>query len=167
MRKSIPIPESRTSELEAFRKKKWPGYEFQRFLCVWLRVKQAMSTFDIAKVVGCHVNSVRIIQRDFIKRGVVAFTELARGGRNRALLTPEEEKDLLASFEKSAEQGALLVVNDIKEALEKRLGHKVHKTTVYRMLHRNGWRKVAPRPSHPKRNKEAVEAFKKGASQTG
>ena len=59
----------------------------------------------------------------------------------------------------------MLVANEIKEALEKRLGHKVHKTTVYRMLHRNGWRKLAPRSSHPKRNKEAVEAFKKGASE--
>ena len=167
MRKSIPIPESRILELEVFRKKKWPGHEFQRFLCVWLRVNQAMSTFDIAKVIGWHVNTVRIIQRDFIKRGVAAFTELTRGGRNRALLTPEEEKDLLASFEKSAEQGRLLVANDIKEALEKRLGRKVHKTTVYRILHRNGWRKVVPRPNHPKRDKEAVEAFKKGASQTG
>ena len=69
----------------------------------------------------------------------------------------------MESFEESAEQGALLVANEIKEALEKRLGHKVHKTTVYRMLHRNGWRKIVPRPKHPKCNKEAGEAFKKGA----
>ena len=162
MRTPIPMPENSIVELEAFRKKKWPGYEFQRFMCVWLRVKQSMSTFDIAKVIGWNVNTVRIIQRDFIKRGIAAFTELKRGGRNHALLTQEEEKDFLAPFEKSSEQGKLLVANEIKEALEKRLGHKVHKTTVYRILHRNGWRKIAPRPSHPKRDKEAVEAFKKG-----
>jgi transposase len=164
MRPPIPIPESRIPELEAFRKEKWPGYEFQRFMCVWLRIMHAMSTFSIAKVIGWNVNTVRIIQRDFIKRGVDAFTESTRGGRYHALLTPEEEKNFLASFEKSAKHGTLLVVNEIKEALEKRLGHKVHKTTVYRMLHRNGWRKVAPRPSHPKKDKEAGEAFKKGAS---
>jgi transposase len=166
MRPPIPIPESSIPELEAFRKKKWPGCELQRFMCVWLRVKQAMSTMDIAELIGWNVNTVRIIQRDFIKRGVAALTESKRGGRNHALLTPEEEKDFLASFEKSAKQGTLLVANEIKEALEKRLGHKVHKTTVYRILHRNGWRKVAPRPIHPKRDKEAGEAFKKGASQT-
>jgi len=155
MRPPIPIPESRIPELEDFRKKKWSVCEFQRFMCIWLRVKQAMSTLNIAKMIGWNVNTVRIIQRDFIKRGVAALTESTRGGRYHALLTPEEEKNFLASFEKSAEQGALLVANEIKEALEKRLGHKVHKTTVYRMLHRNGWRKVAPRPSHPKRDKEA------------
>ena len=164
MRPPIPIPEARIPELEDFRKKKWPGYEFQRFMCVWLRVKQAMSTLSIAKMIGWNVNTVRIIQRDFIKLGVAAFAESTRGGRYHALLTPDEEKDFLASFEKSAEHGALLVANEIQEALEKRLGHKVHKTTVYRMLHRNGWRKIAPRTSHPKRDKEAGEAFKKGAS---
>ena len=52
MRKPIPIPESRIPELENFRKKRWPGLEFQRFLCVWLRVKEALSTLDIAKVIG-------------------------------------------------------------------------------------------------------------------
>jgi len=165
MRPPIPIPESRVLELEAFIKKKWPGYELQRFMCVWLRLKEGISTPNIAKAIGWNVNTVRIIQRNFINRGVAVFTESKRGGRNHALLTPEEEKDFLASFEKSAKQGALLVANEIKEALEKRLGHKVHKTTVYRMLDRNGWRKVAPRRSHPKRDKEAGEAFKKGASQ--
>jgi hypothetical protein len=32
---------------------------------------------------------------------------------------------------------------------------------VYRALHRQGWRKIAPRPKHPKANEEAREAFKK------
>ena len=165
MRKPIPIPESRIPELEAYRKKKWPGYELQRFMCVWLRVKGALSAINIANVIGWNVNTVRIIQRGFINRGVAVFTESKRGGRNHSLLTPEEEKEFLSSFKKSSEQGALLVANEIKEALEKHLGSKVHKTTVYRMLYRNGWRKVAPRPSHPKQDKEAGEAFKKGASQ--
>ena len=78
-------------------------------MCVWLRVRESLSTPNIAKIIGWNANNVRIIQRDFINRGVAAFTELKRGGRNRALLTPEEEKDFLALFEKSAEQGALLV----------------------------------------------------------
>ena len=43
----IPIPENRIPELEAFRKKKWPGYEFHRFMCVWLRVKESLSTPNI------------------------------------------------------------------------------------------------------------------------
>jgi transposase len=77
----------------------------------------------------------------------------------------EEAEAFLSSFEKDAEDGAVLVANDIKAALEEKLGRRVHKTTVYRMLKRHTWRKVVPRPKHPKQSKEAIEAFKKGASQ--
>jgi transposase len=167
MRPPTPIPENRVSELEVFRKEKWSGFEFQRFLCVWLRVAQDMSTADISKAIGWNVKTVRATQKDFIERGIVALVELKRGGRHNARLTPEEERDFLLSFDESAAKGSMLIANEIKDALEKRLGRKVHKTTVYRMLHRNGWRKIAPKPSHPKRDKAAGEAFKKGASPKG
>ncbi|MDR2112784.1 MAG: winged helix-turn-helix domain-containing protein [Candidatus Accumulibacter sp.] len=42
----------------------------------------------------------------------------------------------------------------------------MHKTTVYRMLHRHGWRKH-PRRRHRKPVPEVLEDFKKGASQDG
>jgi hypothetical protein len=32
---------------------------------------------------------------------------------------------------------------------------------VYNLLHRHGWRKLMPRPFHPKRNLAAQDAFKK------
>jgi transposase len=163
MRPPEEIPENRIAELEAFRKEKWPGLEFQRFLCVWLRVAQNMSTFNIAKIIGWNVNTVRMTQKAFIDRGTAALTESKRGGRNHAHLTLEEEKEFIASFEETAESGAMLVAGEVKKALERRLGHDVNKTTVYRMLYRNGWRKIMPRPCHPKRDKEAGEAFKKGA----
>jgi transposase len=167
MRPPTKIPENRIIELESFRKGKWPGFEFQRFLCVWLRVAQNMSTSDIARAMGWNVNTVRMTQKAFIDRGVPALAESKRGGRNHANLTLEEEKEFLASFEESAKKGGMLVAGEIKKALKERLGHEVHKTTVYRMLHRNGWRKIMPRSSHPKRDKEAGEVFKKGASRNG
>jgi len=167
MRPSTPIPEYRLVELQNFRKSKWSGFEFQRFLCVWLRVEQGLSTKEIARVLGWNANTIRITQRDFIARGPKAFVEEKRGGRRRQLMTIEEEKRFLATFEELASSASMLVVNEIKTALEKQLGHTVHKTTIYRLLQRHGWRKIAPRSKHPKQNKEAVEAFKKGASPPG
>jgi len=154
-------------ELEAFRKKKWLGQELTRFLCLWLRVERNMSTFEIAKTLGLHVNTVRFTQKDFIEHVAAALTEAKRGGRKRELMTIEEEAEFLAAFEGKSEKGSILTANAIRDALEKHLSRKVHKTTVYRMLHRHGWRKIAPRPYHPKRDGEAAEAFKKGASLTG
>jgi transposase len=167
MRPPTPIPVHRRVELINFRKRKWSGFEFQRFLCVWLRVEQGLSTKEIARVLGWNVNTIRITQRDFIARGAKAFAEEKRGGRRRQLMTLEEEKHFLATFIDLAGGASMLVVNEIKAALEKRLGHTVHKTTVYRMLRRHAWRKVVPRTTHPKQNKEAVDAFKKRASPTG
>jgi transposase len=166
MRPPIPIPEHRLVELQDFRKSKWPGFEFQRFLCVWLRVEQGLSTREIARVLNWNVNTIRITQRDFIARGAKALIEEKRGGRRRQLMTIEEEKRFLAAFKDVAESAAMLVANEIQAALEKQLGHTVHKTTVYRLLRRHGWRKVVPRPKHPKQNAEAAEAFKKRASPT-
>ena len=166
MRPRIPIPEHRLVELENFRKLKWSGFEFQRFLCVWLRVEQGISSKEIARVLNWNVNTVRITQRDFIVNGIKALVEEKRGGRRRQLMTIEEEKLFLEGFKDLANNGSMLVANEIKAALEKQLGRTVHKTTVYRLLRRHGWRKIIPRPRHPKQDKEAAEAFKKGASPT-
>jgi Winged helix-turn helix len=39
--------------------------------------------------------------------------------------------------------------------------HEVHIDTIYRLLHRHGWRKLAPRARHPKANQEEQDAFQK------
>jgi transposase len=167
MRPPEPISPERLKELEEFRKPKWPGFEFQRFLCVWLRSSCGFATDAIAQTIGWHVNTVRRIQKDFIRRGVAALLEPSKGGRYHALMTKEEEIDFLTQFEEAGSKGTILTVQDIKNKLEERLGKAVHISTVYRILERNDWRKIVPRPYHPKRNAEAAEAFKKGALANG
>ncbi len=49
----------------------------------------------------------------------------------------------------------------LKRDYEKLVGHPVAASTVYRLLAKAGWRKVVPRPSHPKKDPGAEEAFKK------
>ena len=167
MRPSIPIPEHRLVELKDFRKNKWPGFEFQRFLCVWLRIEQGLSTKEIARVLNWNANTIRITQRDFIARGTKALIEERRGGRRRQLMTIEDEKSFLAGFQGAASSASILVVNEIKAALEKQLGRTVHKTTVYRLLQRHGWRKVVPRPSIPSKMRRPLMPSKKGLLRQG
>jgi transposase len=164
MRPPNPITQARKDELAAFRKTKWSGLEFQRFLCVWLRVEREQTPKQIAKTLGWHVNTVRFTQQEFVRYGVEALREKSRGGRFHAAMTVEEEAEFLDEFAKRAGEGSILVVSEIRLALESRLGRKVAESTVYRLLARHGWRKVVPRPFHPKRDPEAAEAFKKGAT---
>jgi transposase len=79
-------------------------------------------------------------------------------------LTIEEETAFLNNFADKASEGSILIVREIQKALEDHLGRKVAESTVYRILKRRGWRKVVPRPFHPKRDPEAAEAFKKGGT---
>jgi hypothetical protein len=68
---------------------------------------------------------------------------------------------LLARFAKENEAGQRSTGGGIKAALEKQLGHRVAKTTAYRLLKRHRWRKVVPRPYHPAGTAEKQETFKK------
>jgi hypothetical protein len=43
--------------------------------------------------------------------------------------------------------------------MHKKVGSAVAPSTVYRMLDRHGWRKVIPRPRHPKADMQAQDAF--------
>jgi transposase len=55
----------------------------------------------------------------------------------------------------------MLIVSSVKAAYEKELGRKVPASSVYRWLERHGWRKIVPRPSHPKADPQAQDSFKK------
>ena len=84
-----------------------------------------------------------------------------QGGRHRQCFTREAEAQLLQPFLAEAAKGEILVFSQIKPALEKALGRPMALTTAYNILHRNGWRKLAPDKSHPKSDPQAQEAFKK------
>ncbi|HET7897531.1 MAG TPA: winged helix-turn-helix domain-containing protein [Flavisolibacter sp.] len=90
------------------------------------------------------------------------------GGRRakRCLLSSGEEAALLQSWETTALQGEVLVAKQLREAVEKKVGHKVSANYLWDLLKRHGWTKKAPRPEHPKAadSKEKREAFKKRGS---
>jgi hypothetical protein len=82
-------------------------------------------------------------------------------------MSVEQEAVFLNDFATRAGEGSILVVREIHQAFEERLGRKVAESTIYRLLARHGWRKVVPRPFHPKRKAESAEDFKKGATPSG
>jgi transposase len=67
----------------------------------------------------------------------------------------------LRPFFERAINGQIATGVEIKMKLEEHLGRKIHKTTVYRILKRHGWRKIAPRPVHVQAKPEKQEEFKK------
>lgn len=86
-----------------------------------------------------------------------------RSHRPRQNMSRDEEKAFLAPFFTLASSGGILVVSGIHVALEEHLGRKVAVSSVYNLLHRHGWRKLAPDKHHPDRDPPAQEAWKKNS----
>jgi transposase len=163
MRPARGIEESVLSELERLLRHTTRKDQLQRIQCVLLRARQGLTCEEVAGVVGWNPCWVRQVWSAFLRRGPEALISQARGGRRRANLSLREETNLVRRFEEKARAAGILVVSEIHAAYEQEVGRAVPKSTIYRVLARQGWRKVAPRPRHPKNDPEACEAFKKNS----
>jgi transposase len=77
------------------------------------------------------------------------------------LLSRSEETALMESFLSKAKKGRIATGKEIQRALEDILGFCVHHSSVYRMMNRNGWRRIVPRPQHVRADMSDQEKFKK------
>ena len=106
---------------------------------------------------------MRHVQARYFREGADSLRDQPHGGRYHAHLTREEEQELLTPFLARAEQGEIVIAAPVQQAYAERLGHPVHHSVVYRALQRQGWRKVQPRPQHPKTDVVVQEEFKKSS----
>ena len=130
-----------------------------RWLIIYNALVDPREAKDIAKDTGVSVAKVHKLIASYNKLGVAAVETAGKGGRRNEYMTLEEEQNLLEMFFERAKKGEVVTKREIKLAYEKAVGHKVHETTIYRLLDRHEWRKVVPRPYHPKANKEKQKDF--------
>jgi transposase len=141
---------------------KMPAEQRQRIQMVLLR-ESGMTQPLIAAAMGVSLSTVNRAHRAYDHGGLEALKPRPSGGRKRENMSLREEKALLARFAKAAGAGEMLNIRDLKAAYEKAIGHETSESTAYNLLHRHGWRKLMPRPFHPKRDIAAQNAFKKTA----
>lgn len=161
MRPRIEFTEAQLSEVEKSLRNTTTKEGYQRVQAVWLRMKLGLHAAEIAQIFGIHEASVWRIHSRYFKYGSKIFDEGLSGGRWHENLSAEEEAAFLEPYSKQAESSGMIVVTEVASGYEKLVGHTVPKSTVYRLLDRHGWRKIAPRPSHPKSDPDAQDAFKK------
>ena len=136
-------------------------WRVQKWLVIWNALVDPRPAGEIALHTGLAEQSVHNLISRYNRLGPEVVEGPGKGGRRRSYLSWDEETSFLESFRQAALTGQIATVAEIKEALERRIGKKVHKTTVYRLLKRQGWRKVVPRPFHVDADKKEQEAFKK------
>jgi len=135
--------------------------ELQRIQAIYFRAHFNDSSKIVAKRTGLALQTIRNLHSRWRSEGEKALELKKKGGRHHENLNLEQEEKLIEKHRASAEVGGILEVSQIHQSYEQIMGGKVAKSTTYRMLARHGWRKIAPRPKHPKSDKEAQEAFKK------
>ena len=138
---------------------KVPEAQRQRIQMVLLR-ESGMTQPAIAEAMGVLLSTVNRAHMAFDQGGIKALKPKAIGGRQRENMTVVEEKALLARFAKAAGAGEMLNIHELKAAYEKAIGHETSNSTIYNVLARHGWRKLMPRPFHPRRDLAAQDAFK-------
>lgn len=136
--------------------------ELRRAQAVVLPLEFGLSMKQTATATGVSVGWACQLRMRFIRNGGMRETgKPARGGRRRENLSREEEVAFLAPFIEKASAGGILIVSEIKQALDARLKRKTSLAATYNLLHRHGWRKLAPDKRHPKADVLAQDEWKK------
>jgi transposase len=160
--KSLIVGDKLTVQRLADRLKRAGSHsEYQRIQCVLIRATLGSSAAEIAQLLGWSTATVHVLHSRWAKEGDAVFDLRGRGGRRHQHLSPEQEQQLLSPFIERAQTGGMLTVADIQQAYQQQVGKSVAPSTIYRLLDRHGWRKVVPRPRHPKADVAAQAAFKK------
>ena len=84
--------------------------------------------------------------------------------RNRAKASLEKESQILDEVLAQAATGGIVIVPPLKPLVEAKLGKTMALSTLYQMLARHGWRKLAPDKSHPKSDPLAQDEWKKNSA---
>lgn len=136
--------------------------ELRQAQAVVMPLEFGLSIEQTARAIGVSTGWACQLRNRFIRaRGLPRADKPLRGGRRRANMNVEEEEAFLAPFFDKAKEGGILVVSEIKNALDQRLGRNVALASAYNLLHRHDWRKLAPDKRHLKSDADVQDAWKK------
>lgn len=136
--------------------------QFKRWQVIFMRWSHPeLSVQAVAEACGAQYRTVTQWTWMYNKYGPDQYCLAGRGGRRRELLALEEERRLLEELTDQAEKGQIVTASTVREKAQDVIGQEVSKDYAYDLLHRHGWRKVQPRPHHPKRDKASQATFKK------
>ncbi len=133
----------------------------QKWLVIYSCMVEPRTAKEIAQQIGVSVPTVHKVISQYNRQGIMAIETNGSGGRRNCYLSLEEEKDFLETFFARAAKGQIPTITEIKLAYEQKIGKKVHKTTIYRLLDRHKWRKIIPRLNHPKSKELEQSELKK------
>ena len=131
---------------------------------VVLPLDYGLSLADTAQMIGVSPGWACQLRRRFMRGQIAGAADApTAGGRKRQNMSLAEERAFLAPFLEQAATGGVLVVGQIKTALDQRLGREVALASTYNLLHRHNWRKLASDKHHLQTDPVAQEEWEKNS----
>ena len=112
---------------------------YQKRLAIWLTSLYSFHAHQLADMLQVSRQAVWLWIGQYNREGPGGLDRKGRGGRRKALMTPQQEKEILRPFLRQARAGRPAKVTAIKEAVQRELGKKVSSPYVYALLTRHGW----------------------------
>lgn len=160
MNKQYKITSEQAEELVSVLKDKSLAKYHLRVQAVFLR-SQKKTLKEIAEITGYSSNYISLLSKKYQEKGLESLITDQRTSNNR-LMTEEEETVFLSQFIKQAEQGEIITVKEMHVKYQEVVGKETSSWGFYRLLKRHNWRKLMPRPRHPKKaSAQEIEARKK------
>jgi transposase len=160
MPRTYKLTAEHRAELEQARKTNQDKQTEKRLHAVQLRAEGETNVIIAQKL----DTSAIVVSRwtgTYVNKGLSALLPKKREAHRRNM-SYDDESALLEQFEEKAKAGQVVEVSEIKRVYEEKVGHRIGKGQIYRVLNRHNWRKVMPRSQHPKKaSVEVIEASKK------
>ncbi|MFO1352144.1 MAG: winged helix-turn-helix domain-containing protein [Gammaproteobacteria bacterium] len=155
---------SASAELAALLQRSTRVDDYRRVQGVYLRAAFDERNERIAAITGLAVGTIKNLHARYLRHGIGVLQSKPKGGRRHAHLSLADEAALVESWRRGAEGGAVVEVKPLQQAYEAKVGKAVARSTTYRLLHRHGWRKLTPRPQHPRADVQRQADFKKAST---
>jgi transposase len=143
------MSENQVKELEEALKSKMDQKASRRIQAVMMRGKGYKLT-EVMDVTKFSQSTLCVLVKNYMTDGLEGLTKDLRTGNNRHM-SFEEEAQFLEPFIEASAKGEVATVKEMFISYQEKLGKSTHLPAFYRMLKRHGWRKLMPRPHHPKK----------------
>lgn len=158
------LPHLSDNELRERLKNSRTASELRRWQSLYLIQTQKEITASYLSGILCIPKpTIYLYVQTYNKWGDKGVTVKKKGGRKRFYLSLEEETAMLDGIAGKAVKGEVITAKDIRDEVEKKVGHPVSDDYLWDLFHRHSWNKKKPRPKHPDSNEEDQEAFKKNS----
>ena len=139
--------------------------ELRHAQAILLPLELGLSLEQTAQAIGRSVSATCKLRNRRRREvaGELAPKKSKRELRNRAVADLGRESAILDVVLAGSEQGGVIVIPALKPAFERALGRPVALSTLYRILARHGFRKLAPDTAHPKGDPLKREEWEKNS----